>query len=209
VPTTIAEYRAEYAKADVLAIEVQSFRNKAAFPAIIELRNAGHHFLKAVDDGGAVVSQHDLDSALSHSRRACFEATEAGIMFALAIVKKFKGDYEAIVVTDVIPDYVARLRRCDDAMTAVDVGRRPGFDRSLDHQDRIDVFRELRAFCRDLDAGRDELNKKIASLRTGNRRFLLTVLLAIVAICVAVGIAVWDSTGYRSPWKTEANESGA
>jgi hypothetical protein len=127
-------------------------------------------------------------------------------MFALAIVKKFKDDYRDIVVTDVIPDYVARLRRCDDAMNAIDVGRRAGFDRDLDHQDRIDVFRELRSFCRDLDAGRDELNKKIADLRTGNRRFILMALLGVIAILATIGFGLWSSTDYKSFWQTEAGK---
>lgn len=225
MPTTIAEFRAEYAKADTLYQEVQSFRNKAGIPAMLELRYAGHHFLKSVGDDGQIVRQCDLDAALAHCRRACYEATEAGIMFALEIIKKFKEDYRSVVVSGVIPDYVPRLRRTDEALAIIEVGRADDFDRSQDHASRIEVFRELRIFCRDLDAGRDEANKLVAEAikleeeaakREENaakaaaaeivarRRWIFQMTVAILALLVTVSGIIWASTGYRKFWQREA-----
>jgi hypothetical protein len=207
VPRTIADFRAEYAKADALTQEVQLFRNKAGIPAILELRNAGHHLLRAISDEGQLVSQDELVSAISHTRRACYEATEAGIMIALAIAKKFKDDYPKTKASGVIPDYVAKLRRCDEALRAVKIGRQPGYDRDGDHNDRIELFRELRAFSHDLEVGREEMNKVVADERRLSRRFIITVCLMVLGMLLAASFAIWASTGYYSPWKSQFSNS--
>ncbi len=206
MPKTIADFRAEYAKADALVQEVQLFRNKAGIPAILELRNAGQHLLKAIDDQGHLVDQDELVSAISHTRRACYEATEAGIMIALAIVKKFKDDYPKTPVAGIIPDYVNKLCRCDDGLRAIEKGRQPGFNRDADHQARIEVFRELKAFCRDLDVGREEMNKKVAEATKAARRFTVQIVLGLIALLITVAGITWASTGYRSFWKVPPSD---
>lgn len=197
---TITDYRSEYGRADILLQEVQSFRNKAGLPAIIELRNAGHHLLRAIDDDGTLISEAELLSAVNHARRACYEATETGIIFAVALVRKFQDDYRSIPVSSIVPDYVSRIRRCQEALRLLEVGRRPDFDRDGDHQDRIDVFREIRPFCDDLDAAREEANKHVAAARVARRRFILQITIATIALAATVSFGVWASTGYQKFW---------
>jgi hypothetical protein len=199
VPKNISDFRAVYERADELTQEVQLFRNKASWPALLELRNAGQQLLRAIDDQGVVVNQHELDEAISHTQRACYEATEAGIMFELAIIKKFKNDYSKTVVADIIPDYVARLRRSDEALEAVKRGRQAGFNRDADHHDRIDLFRELREFCRDLDAGREEVNKKVRQAKVALALVLLGLAITVFFGWPAFKDATWPLQAQAAP----------
>lgn len=197
---TIADYRAQYAAADVLCQEVQSFVNEAGIPAINELRNAGHHFLKAIGDDGSVSAQSQLDSAINHVRRACYEATEAGIVFAVAIVKKFKEDFALVELTGIVPRYVEKLRECNAALRLVDNGRQDGFDRDQDHGTRIDAFRKIRDFVEELELARPEAIKKLNEGRRVARRWTIQIAIALLAIISAASFAIWASTGYYKFW---------
>src|SRR5215218_8252570 len=102
---TLADLRTEFDRAEEFCLEVQNFVDKAGIPAINELRNVGHHLLRAMDNAGQITSQQELNAAVSHSRRACYEASEAGILTALQVIKKFKDDYATIEIGDVVPNY--------------------------------------------------------------------------------------------------------
>lgn len=207
MPRTIADFRAAYAKADALSTEAQNFRNKASIPAASELRYAGHHFLKAISDTYQLSDQEELELAISHTRRACYEATETGIMFAIAIVRKFQADFDTISIGSIIPDYVPRLRRCNEGMRLLEVGRQPGYDRAGDHQNRIDVFHDLRTFCDDLDAGRDEANKAVARARRRDRQFLMGALIGLLALAVTI-LFGWPEFK-KSTWPNDARIKAA
>ncbi|MET3761085.1 hypothetical protein [Sphingomonas sp. UYEF23] len=194
---SIADYRTQYAKADSLCQEVQSFKNAAGIPAINELRNAGHHFLKAIDDTGGLASQAELDAAVAHARRAIYEATEAGIVSALAAVRKFRNDYATVQVSGVIPDYVKRLTSCSAAKRLIENNREDTFDRAQDHADRVTVFRDLRTFVDDLDNGRDDVNKVVADDRKQTRRFTTQIVMGVLAIIITICFGIWASTGYK------------
>lgn len=187
---TLLEYRAHYAEAEALAQEVQTFRNEAGIPAMNELRNAGHHLLKALGVDGGIADQAELDSAVNHARRATYEATEAGIILAVATVKKFQDDYATIEISDLMADYADNCRSCTAALRLIEAGRQPGFDRGRDHADRIDVFRKIRPFAENLVAVRPEANKRVTRARTSTRRFILglavSTVLAIAAIATAI-----------------------
>lgn len=179
---TIASVRSEYERADCFCAEVQSFRGQAGIPAINELRNAGKHLLDAVDDSGNVVSQTDLDSALGHSRRAAYEAYEAGILTALEIIAKFKKDYSLISVSQIMPRYSEIMQQALAAQKAVEAGRRRDFRRDADHSDRMDAFRSLREACEYLDANREEANKLVSKERTSGRTSVILLVLAVLGL---------------------------
>lgn len=206
MPHTLAEYRAEYEKADALCQEVQNFRNEAGVPAINELRNAGHHLLNALDATGAVINQGHLDAAMAHVRRASYEATEAGIMMAIAQVHDFQRDYRAVEISDLLSDYTGRCRECQEAVRLIEQGRQPGFNRDQDHVARIEVFRKIRPFAEELQLARPEALKRIEQKRTEARRFIIGTLLAVMGILVAL-IALDFSSIYNrvtAPFKQQA-----
>jgi hypothetical protein len=189
---TLSQYRSEYQKADEFCQEVQSFVDEAGIPALNELRNAGHHFLRALDDDGNVIEIDDLISARNHARRASYEACEAGNLFALGIIAKFKEDYATIPVDGTVSDYTGLLKKAKAAQKSVELGRQNGFDRAGDHTVRIDAFRELRECAETLEFARDEMNKKIDPAGFARK----TLWIGIIGIVAALAIALWTALGF-------------
>lgn len=205
--STIAEFRAEYRKADLFCQEVQSFVNSAGVPAINELRNAGQHLLAAIDDQGAIRSQIDLNAGTAHCRRACYEAYEMGILTALLTIEKFKDDYRTVTAGDVIPDYADILVAAQEAQRAVEVGRHPEFDRAQDHTHRMDAFRRLRQCADRVTVAREEMNKKVDAATTAARASAKNLAIGAVGLAVAIIgllIAIWQLAGLRTPWGDES-----
>jgi hypothetical protein len=183
---TVAEVRSEYERADLFCGEVQSFSAKAGIPAINELRNAGKHLFEALGDEGQIVDQSQLQAAFGHSRRAAYEAYEAGILTALAIIAKFKTDYEAIVISQAVPDWREILLKAHRCQKAVEDGRQRAFDREGDHTSRMEAFRELRDLCESLELSRDEANKLVEAKQLDDRRHARSLSLRILGILLAV-----------------------
>ncbi len=185
---TLSQFRAEYQKADDFCQEVTSFVDEAGIPALNELRNAGHHLLRALDDDGKVIEMDDLLAARNHARRASYEACEAGNLFALGIIAKFKEDYATIPVDGTVPDYTGLLKKAKTAQKSVEQGRQNGFDRADDHTIRIAAFRELRECAETLELAREEMNKK----SDPGRALRLSIWANIIAV---IGIA-WAASGF-------------
>jgi hypothetical protein len=167
--------------------EIQAFRNEAGIPAVNELRNAGYHLLQSLPDGSGDPDQMALASGVAHIRRATYEATEAGILFAVSIVRKFQQDYATVELHDLVADYAARCRACNEALRLVEANRQDGFDRAQDHANRIAVFRAIRPFADDVVIARVEANKRLAVERRDRRRFVIGTLIAVAGIVLAAG----------------------
>lgn len=184
--------REEYDCADKFCKSVEEFRDEAGIPPINELRYAGFHLLNAVTlVNNNIQSQRDhLTSAINHCRRASYEAGEAGILTALAMVDLFKDDYSTVVVSDVIPEWVTILKRCDEIKDQISDARQTGDDRSNDHEVYMDAFVELKGFCKTLKYSRDEMNKKIAESQRQTRNFLWGTLIALFGIILAIVFGV-------------------
>jgi hypothetical protein len=200
---TLFQFRAEYKTADDFCQEVTSFIDEAGIPALNELRNAGHHFLCALDDSGNIADMNDLIAARNHARRAAYEAYEAGILFALGIIAKFKEDYSKTPVDGTVPSYTDLLKTAKAAQKSVEQGRQNGFDRTGDHSVRMSAFRELRACAETLSFAREEMNKKrdLASEATSRnseqaRIARKTFRIGVVAIIAAIAIALWTAVGF-------------
>lgn len=183
---SLADLKTEFHRAEEFCSEVQNFVDKAGIPAINELRNVGHHLLRAMDDRGNITCQQELNSAVSHARRACYEASEAGILTALQVIKKFKDDYSRIEIGDVVPNYSTSLASATKALRLVEKGRQTRDNHVEDFDIRMGVFRGLRDFCDLLDVSRDEMNKRVTAQRTDARRFMLNTLLVILGILVSI-----------------------
>jgi hypothetical protein len=183
---TLADLRSEFLRAEEFVLEVQNFVDKAGIPAINELRNVGHHLLRAMNDAGKITSQQELNSAVSHARRSCYEASEAGILAALQVIKKFKDDYATVEIGDIVPGYSHNLAEAAKALRLVEKGRQSRDKHTIDFDIRMTVFRQLRDFCDLLDVSRDEMNKRVAGARKDVQRFTMNVLLAALAILVSI-----------------------
>ena len=187
---SLKTFRDAYARADDFCREVQAFVDQAGIPAMNELRYAGYHLLHAIDDAGAVVKPEELVRATNHALRAGYEAGEAGILTALDQIAQFQHQYAAVPITGVVPNYVDILR---DAQAASD---RHTADREHD-DDRIDdldafraTFAKLKGHCRTLELAREEMNKLVQRSNRDTRRFVVTALIAVLAIVVGGALTV-------------------
>lgn len=196
----------EFSTAEKLAKKVEEVWRKAAIPAINELRYAGQHSIKyhAAVARGEDANVEDIQSAISHCRRASYEACDAGINQALNLILQFRNDFKTVPITPVLPNWNEICQRCDDIRDDLASARAEAEDRTPDHQKFIGYFEELVKFERQAQYARDELNKAVdeyndrldreAARRSAQqleenkaaRRHLIQVIFAILAIFLTV-----------------------
>lgn len=121
-------------------------------PAINELRNAGYHIADYFKNG----KQLSVQKAISHCVRAAYEAYDCQINFFFCECRQFQNDYRTVVISSVIPDYVAMTQRLNEMLSDTVV-------RMQDHEQIIENKRRttedlVNIYCR-FQAARDELNK--------------------------------------------------
>lgn len=105
-PDPYAMLRQEYDLADRTAKKVQSFASMAGVPAINELRYVAHHLINAVNPAHSEVeTDKELQRAINHCKRAVYEASEAGIMFAFDRIAKFRDDYRKVIISSIVTDW--------------------------------------------------------------------------------------------------------
>ena len=161
-------------------------REDVSIPANNELRYAGHHFIQAVDDSGVVADHELLRKALSHARRAMYEAAEAGIMAVLKDISTFRKDYEDVVIGDVVPSYAdtRRAARAAQALLARGRGDRESVEEHV--ESFMATFRDLRARRDVLHSSRDDLNVRKHQNLMQFRRFVIGTTIGLTALMVAV-----------------------
>ena len=190
---TIGELRATYRAADKFAQEVSEFRDAVAIPANNELRYAGYHLLRALNDDGAATDLEHLRRAISHCQRAQYEASEAGIGSALDKIRQFKEDYKHTPLKDIIPDYseILQLVRTSQELLSEerDSESSDGSGELPDPAKYMKAFRDLREKCHVLEDHREEVKKQVRIERRKAQRFIIRT---SVTIAVGViGVIVW------------------
>ena len=149
--------------------DVELLRSDVQMPAINELRYAGHHILKAIDEDGNV-SDDDIASAKSHCHRAMYEATEAGIMFCLDEIRAFEEVYDDLVIGNVIDNYHELLARAQEAKDLVVVGRADRESVVLHVEQYMEKFSSVREVLNVLKVSRNDLNAMRAQAEEAGRR---------------------------------------
>ena len=186
----IDELRAAYRAADKFTREVSEFRDAVATPANNELRYAGHHLLRALNDDGVAADPEHLRRAISHCHRAQYEAAEAGIVSALDMIKQFEKDYKYTPLKDIIPDYseILRLVRTSQELLPEerDSEASDGSGELPDPAKYMTAFRELREKCHVLEDHREEVKKQVRIERRKTQIFVIGTLATI-----ALGAIGW------------------
>ena len=145
---------------------------------------AGQHVLTAILAEDSEVRKNNVYEAIDHCKRATYDAFEIGILHFLSEINTFKQDYKYITVTDIIPDYVDKLKKVREAQSFIEVNNRNSInDKSFEMDGRyseIEVhYNNLEGINHSFDVAREELSKKIVSLR---RNLILTILGLIFVI---------------------------
>lgn len=178
------QFKDLFEKADQFAREVSLYRNEVAIPAHNELRYAGHHIIKAVNDKGVVdCKSEDFHKAINHCERAMYEAAEAGITFLLKKLIVFRNDYKSIVVVDVVKNYHEMLLVANDARDMIVEGRKNRTSIEDHVSQYMTKFRELRKHIDTLEAARGDLNAlQKREIREFRRYALTLIVLALGAL---------------------------
>ena len=170
-------------KAERFIKEVEINEAAVAFPAINQLRYAGHHLLKAFVSEGREDFQTKLNDVEDHCYRAMYEASEAGLGYLLELFTTFENDFKDIVIADTVSDYLEIRALRQAAVNELCKGRVNRLSPVEQVENYMERYRELKKGVDKLEASRSELNKVKLKQATSNRRFILaTVISTLVAI---------------------------
>lgn len=180
-----------FAEAESFIKEVELCERELPFPAINELRYAGHHLLKALVITDRDEFRHELGEVEDHCHRAMYEASEAGIMYLIRLLKQFDRDYKDVVVSDTIPSVLEIRQLGAQAAAKLSRGRLNRKSPATQVHEYIEMFKKLKDGVEILEANRNELNKVKKKEFRDSRRFVAQVLFWIAV--VAIGIAgIWQ-----------------
>lgn len=157
---TIERFRELYEQADSFSREVTEFRSEVSIPAHNQLRYAGHHFLQALNDDGAIVDDDALRKAINHCERAMYEASEAGLVELMDELKLFRRIYQGITIRDLVPEYHQLVTKAEKARQRLIAGRGDRQSVTQHVGAYMETFRDLRTGLIALDVARDDLDAR-------------------------------------------------
>jgi len=152
--------------------EVEQLEGDLAIPVVNELRYAGHHVIRGLKSllGSQARAEH-FQEAEGHCKRAIYDAHEAMLLYLLNRIRLFQNDYRKTILSDVIPDYQARILHLRKAQQLIKKAKEEHSDHRGDYYDEIAphvaVVKEAWEVFED---ARDELNKKLEQANEEERR---------------------------------------
>ncbi|MCY4595136.1 MAG: hypothetical protein OXC19_10105 [Bryobacterales bacterium] len=176
----------QYDTAESFIKAVEARQSGVSLPAVNQLRYAGHHLLRGLANENDEVYEKGLNDAVDHCQRAMYEASEAGIIYYLDLLKAFGEDYSEIPLGDAAPVHMRAKKLAGEVVNTLSQGR---LNReSAEHQasEYMGMFEKLSEVVEDLELHRDELDKVLRSHAQEARRFLLQTAFWIVMPIIAV-----------------------
>ena len=155
---TIEHFRELYNKADSFARKVALANLEAEIPVHNELRYAGHHFLKSLDDQGNIRHAEELRRAIAHCERAMYEAAETGIVAILDELKNFETEYRGIVIGKIIPNIRETRALRDQAIQLISQPRPQSREVFRVTSEYMHIFEGLRQGVHHLHQNRHDLD---------------------------------------------------
>ena len=207
-PDLLDEISSLFAYAEQKIKKIEYFADGVSFPAVNQLRYVAFHLLRSEqlrngDEGLNEDELHDeLKKAKNHCQRAIYDANEAGVVYYLERIRKFKEDYESETIPDIVPNYISHLVKAREIKNFLWVvgkkslsERAEGLNRiddkekgNNDYQKSDEYLIQLQEIDDILDLARPELNKKIDERR---KKMLITIsVLAIGILGILVTILV-------------------
>ena len=176
-----------YDTAERFIKEVELCHASVPFPAINQLRYAGHHLLKGLVSTEQSGLTDELGDVKDHCHRAMYEAADAGLIYLLRVLKKFQSDFSDIPITPVVAEYPDILLTARKTKQQLSQGRLPRKSPKEQVEEYMAKFRELQDGVYKLESIRDELNKVKLEKRKKDRRFTLQLLFWIITVIVGIG----------------------
>ena len=189
------EIQGLYDTAERFIKEVELCHESVPFPAINQLRYAGHHLLKGLVAGEEQGLAVELGDVKDHCHRAMYEAADAGLIYLFRLRKRFQDDFSDVPITPVVPEYQGVVLIARDAQQLLVHGRLQRESPKEQVDEYMTKFRELRNGVNSLEAARDELNKAKLDKRRNDRRFILQALFWLtMAFIGALGLILRRTT---------------
>lgn len=189
--------------------KIEYFADGVSFPAVNQLRYVAFHLLRAeqLRNGDEDLNKdelHDeLKKAKNHCQRAIYDANEAGVVYYLERIRKFKEDYESETISDIVPNYISYLVKAKKIKNFLWVVGEKSLSERAKGLNQIDIekdnndykksdeyFIQIKEIDDILDTARPELNKKIEKRRKGMLISIYSLTIGILAILVTIVVAI-------------------
>ncbi|MEA3288847.1 MAG: hypothetical protein U9Q04_01595 [Campylobacterota bacterium] len=163
-----------------------------SIPSINELRYAGHHLLKATQESDESIILEELDKADRHTKRSYYDAIEASLLYKLQEIQQFDETYKVIPETlDVINDYNSKISKVSNIVEEI---------QKIDTKTREEKYIKIDEYYKVIKETNNEFQMSINTIVTlidknelnqqkEHRKFILQLIVGIIAIIVAVAIA--------------------
>lgn len=207
-PDLLEEISSLFTYAEQKIKKIEYFADGVSFPAVNQLRYVAFHLLRAEqlrngDEDLYKDELHDeLEKAKNHCQRAIYDANEAGVVYYLERIRKFKEDYESETIPDIVPNYINHLVKAKEIKNFLWVvgkkslsERAEGLNRidkekdNNDYQKSDEYLIQLQEIDNILDLARPELNKKIEGRREKMLMSISGLAIGILAILVTIVVA--------------------
>lgn len=181
-------------EAESYAKEIEVLQEDIAFPAINQLRYAGHHLLKALVAESPARRDNNMMDARKHCQRSMYDASEAGITYVLSWITGFRKRHTGLSITETIPAYpkvLVAARKAGRKLVKGRSDRRSPEDQTAEY---MAVYRELRDFKDLLEAHEDDLIVRRNRELRENRRYVTKITLILLGILVSIVLAILRSS---------------
>lgn len=167
---------------------------KSLDSAINQLRYASRHYIEAQEAADETTRKEALREALSHCRRAEYDAIDASIAVIGSSIVDFDSRYLESSIVSVIPNYADSYAKatillsklsCEDPPRDVKPAELGAYGAELDAL--VEIWTGIsakRPLVEKLD-----LEKRL-EMRTASRRHIQNTLLSLLAIAVAIALAI-------------------
>jgi len=150
-----------YDEAEAYIAEISSLWDGLEVTAVNQLRYSGRHVLNALTGNTSLNAEEEYRRAVSHAKRAIFDALDSGIIFCLQKIDIFKQDYRRIEITT--PGYHDTIRAARKSKALLDDARRKYDTRHDFYEEAREHFAILKEACEVLEDSRPEQNKRLAA----------------------------------------------
>lgn len=174
-----------FSQAEKRIKEIEHFNEGLDIPAINELRYVGYHLLEILTSEPIKQEEHKR-RVVSHLQRAIYDACEALISLQLKELRTFQEDYRLVVVSEVVKDYQQLMTEAEAASSMIKGtqrghdGREAYYTQALGYVDTLSKINTI------LRAARDELNKKLEQRRRESRRWVIGIVVTVIAAAVGL-----------------------
>lgn len=170
-----------FAEAEAAIKEVELEQAELIIPAVNELRYAGYHISKYINEPEAI---DELDRAIGHCKRARYDAYEAGIIYYHREFSMFCKDYKTVVITEVLPEYIKYHQEVENAKKFIKETDKETKD--IYYQQCSEIFKTMIRISKEIAIAREELNKLLKKERRQSFIAIFTAALTALALVFSV-----------------------